>query len=93
LLPGDYYALVSSGNQRPDCQVYHWTMRQALPAIPIPLLPPDPDLWIDLGAVFSTTYERGRYSRSIDYTAPPAIALDSARMAWVTERARIGISG
>ena len=59
----------SRGNQRPACQVYAWTMRQSLPAIPIPLLPSDPDLSIDLGAVFRTTYERGRYSRSVDYAA------------------------
>ena len=42
----------------------------ALPAIPIPLLPPDPDVWFDLAAVFATTYERGRYRGSVDYAAP-----------------------
>jgi len=82
----DYYTFVSRWNQRPKCQVYHGTMRQPLPTIPIPLLPPDPDVWIDLGAVFRTTYERGRYGRSIDYTASLPVALDSARLAWVTER-------
>ncbi len=66
LPPGDYYAMVSRGNQRPACQVYAWTLQQVLPAIPIPLLPSDPDLWIDLAAVFRTTYERGRYI-SLDY--------------------------
>jgi len=90
LPPGDYYALISRWDRRPDCQVYHWTMQQSLPPIPIPLLPPDPDVWIDLGAVFRTTYERGRYGRSIDYSAPPPMALDRARLAWVTERARGG---
>jgi hypothetical protein len=92
LPPGDYYALVSRGDNRPACQVYAWTMRQALPAIPIPLLPPDPDVWLDLGAVFTTTYARGRYERSVDYTAPPPIPLDSARLAWVMERGRGGAS-
>jgi len=88
LPPGDYYALVSRGDQRPACDVYAWTLRQPLPAIPIPLLPPDPDVWFDLGAVFTTTYERGRYARSVDYAAPPTVALDAARLAWVRERAR-----
>ena len=63
-------------------------MRQPLPAIPIPLLPPDPDVWINLGAVFRTTYERGRYARAVDYTALPPVALDAARLTWATERAR-----
>jgi hypothetical protein len=88
LPPGDYYAHVARWDRRPKCQVYHWTLRQALPVIPIPLLPPDPDVWIDLGAVFTTTYERGRYRRSIDYTAPPPVALDAERRAWLMERAR-----
>jgi hypothetical protein len=92
LPPGDYYALVSRGDHRPACQVYHWTMRQPLPPIPIPLLPPDPDVWIDLGAVFATTYKRGRYERSVDYTAPPPVSLDSARLAWVMEQTRGGAS-
>jgi hypothetical protein len=42
-------------------------LRQPLPAIPIPLLPPDADVWVDLAAVFRTTYQRGRYARSLDY--------------------------
>ncbi len=88
LPPGDYYALVSRGDRRPACDVYAWSMRDALPAIPVPLLPPDPDVWFDLAALFTTTYERGRYARSVAYNEPPPIALDAALLAWVTERAR-----
>jgi hypothetical protein len=88
LPPGDYYAFISRGDRRPKCQAYHWTVRDALPPIPIPLLAPDPDVWIDLGAVFRTTYERGRYHRSIDYAAPPPVTFDAAQRAWVTARAR-----
>ena len=88
LPPGDYYAMISRGDERFQCQVYHWTMQRSLPSIPMPLLRPDPDVWIDLGALFKTTYQRGRYAGSIDYSVPPPIALDAARLAWVTERAR-----
>ncbi len=84
---GDYYVLLSRSDDRPRCQVYSWALPQPLPAIPIPLLTPDPDVWIDLGAVFATTYERGRYARSVDYTASPPVRLDAARLAWVMERA------
>lgn len=90
LPPGDYYALVSRADRRPDCNVYAWTLRDRLPGIPIPLLPPDPDVWIDLAAVFATTYERGRYARSLDYAAPPAVPLPEPTRRWVTERARGG---
>jgi hypothetical protein len=70
---GDYYALVARAERRPDCDVYAWTIRDPLPSIPIPLLAPDPDVVLDLGAVFATVYERGRYARWLDYTAPLAI--------------------
>lgn len=88
LPPGDYYALLSRGDRRPDCEVYAWSLRQALPVLPIPLRPPDADVWCDLGAVFAMAYDRGRYGRSLDYAADPAVALDTTRLAWVRERAR-----
>ena len=70
LPPGDYYAMVSRVEKRFDCDVYAWALRQTLPTIPIPLAAPDPDVHLDLQAVFTLTYERGRYQRSIDYHQP-----------------------
>jgi hypothetical protein len=84
----DYCALVSHADRRPACSVYCWNLPQKLPPVPIPLLTPDPDIWIDLGAVFKTTCERGRYARAIDHGVPPPVAVDAARLAWVTARAR-----
>jgi hypothetical protein len=90
LPPGDYYALVSRGDRRPECEVYAWTMRQPLPAIPIPLLPPDPDIWLDLAAVFVAVYERGRYARSLDYASPPPITVDEEARQWIMHRVQGG---
>ena len=87
LPPGDVYALVARGDRRPDCEVYAWSIRQPLSAIRIPLLSPDPDLALDLAAVYATTFERGRYSRSIDYDAPLSIGLASDDRAWAEGRA------
>jgi hypothetical protein len=67
LPPGDCYYLVSRADQRPDCQVYAWGLRQPLPVLPVPLRAPDPDLMIPLGSVFTTAYDRGRFQRRIDY--------------------------
>jgi hypothetical protein len=86
--PGDYFALVARANRRPDCDVYAWTVRQPLPAIPIPLRPPDPDVWISLAEVFALTYERGRYARSVDYSAPLTVSLSDADLAWAQQTAR-----
>jgi hypothetical protein len=87
LPPADYSALISRSHQLLKCQVHHWTTRQPLPAIPIPLLPSDLDAWIDIGALFTTAYDRGRYGRSLDYSAPPPVSLDPDRLAWAPARA------
>jgi hypothetical protein len=78
----DYYALISGAEDRPNCEVYHWTVRDSLPAIPIPLRVPDADLRIDLGQVFRDTYERGRYARALYYTQPPPAPLSRKDAQW-----------
>jgi hypothetical protein len=86
LPPGDYFAFIGRAEKRPDCQVYSWTLRQPLPALPIPLRAPDPDVWVDLQAVLTTTYERGRFGRSLPYDLPPPGQFADADRAWVQER-------
>ncbi len=85
---GDFFALVSRGDRRSRAEVYSWTVRQPLPTIPIPLKAPDPDLLIDLGSVYATVYQRGRYPRIIDYNAPLTVLLPPDELAWAEEIAR-----
>jgi hypothetical protein len=82
LPPADYYYLVSRGDQRPDCQVYRWTLRQPLPTLPVPLRAPDADLRIDLAAVFATAYERGRFFRRLNYQGPAPAFLSEDDRQW-----------
>jgi hypothetical protein len=88
LPPGDYYAMISRSNQRPDCEVYAWSLRQPLPTIPIPLRNPDPDVSIDLGPVFRTAFARGRYGRSLPYHQSPRALLNEEDKQWAAHRAR-----
>ncbi|MFI5454677.1 MAG: DUF4058 family protein [Isosphaerales bacterium] len=85
---GDYYALVSRAEQRPRSDVYAWSIRDPLPTIPIPLLAPDPDIPLDLAAIFATVFQRGRYNRSIHYSAPLGLARGPADRTWAAELAR-----
>lgn len=62
---GDYFAMVSRGDHRPNCAVYAWSLRQPLPPIPIPLKAPDPDIWLNLDAVFATARSRWMRKRSV----------------------------
>jgi hypothetical protein len=81
---GDYYYLLARADLRPNCQVFAWTMRQPLPSLPVPLRAPDPDVHIDLGAVFTTAYQRGRYADEIDYAAPPEVHPEAEQQEWLT---------
>jgi hypothetical protein len=90
---GDYYVFVSRTERRPRSDVYSWSMRDPLPTIPIPLMSPDPDVMLDLAAIFTMVYERGRYDRSIDYQIPLALPLGASDRIWAEERARALSSG
>lgn len=83
LPPADYYYLLSRGDQRPDCQVFFWTLRQPLPTLPVPLRAPDPDIHVDLARVLATVYERGKFRTRLPYRGPlPAFVPIQAR-SWV----------
>ena len=84
LPPADYVIVVSKASERPVCDVWPVELRQPLPVLPIPLLPPDPDIPLDLGQALRTAYARARYDLRIDYTQPPAPALLPEDTAWAT---------
>jgi hypothetical protein len=88
-MPRDHYrVLVTRATRRTELDVYAWSIRDRLPAIPVPLREPDPDVAADLAAVFAETYRRGRYARALRYHRPPPGPLADADSAWATERVR-----
>jgi hypothetical protein len=90
LPPGDYYATVARADHRPVCGVYDWTVRKPFPKVGVPLLPSDPDIPLDLAALFTRVYDRGLYARTINYAAPlgAGVALSPEDRAWAEGRAR-----
>lgn len=86
LQPGDYFAFVSHANERSYVDVYGWSLRDRLPAIPIPLAEPDPDVLLDLQEVFTTTYDRAGYDYALNYRAPVRPPLTADEAVWVVER-------
>jgi hypothetical protein len=82
----DYFYFLCRSDGRPDCQVYHWGLRDRLPVLPVPLQSPDPDLLIDLQAVFNTSYERGRFARRLLYANSPPVRRSQEEQEWVREK-------
>jgi hypothetical protein len=86
---GDYHYLVSRWQDRPDSQVYSWTVRDPLPTLPVPLRHGDADLAIDLGKVFATAFERGRFTRRLARRGECPAPLSADSKAWA-ERVAAG---
>ncbi|MHB1557785.1 MAG: DUF4058 family protein [Isosphaeraceae bacterium] len=85
---GDFYALVSRAEERPQSDVYAWGLRDPIPPVPIPLSPPDGDVILDLAEVFGMAYERGRYADLVDYDVPPATVKNPSDRTWAQRTAR-----
>jgi hypothetical protein len=78
-----YIVMVCKSGERPHSSVRPISVRQPLPTIPIPLLPPDPPVPLDLGQALRTAYERACYDLRVDYRQPPIPPLSSTDAAWV----------
>ena len=82
---GDYFSFVTRVERRPKVEVYSWPLERRLPTIPIPLAEGDPDVQLDLQAVFDTTYDRAGYDYSLKYSKPIDPPLSEAQRVWVAE--------
>jgi hypothetical protein len=82
---GDYRAMISRVERRPQAEVYAWTLRQPLPTVPVPLAGGDPDAAMDLQAIFTSAYDRSGYDYSLDYRRPVEPPLSEVDSAWVRE--------
>jgi hypothetical protein len=83
-----YFVLLSRVETRPLMDVWPIALSAPLPTVPVPLLPGDPDVLLDLQAAFTATYDLLGYDLIIDYTLPPVVPLSEAETAWVETRLR-----
>jgi hypothetical protein len=90
-LAADYIVLVNRA--RPDnlrvSEIWPVALSAPLPTMPVPLLPPDPDVMLDIADALRQIYTRARYARRIDYrAAPPPPDLSPEDAAWVDDHLR-----
>jgi Protein of unknown function (DUF4058) len=65
------------------CEVYLVRLQSRLPRIRTPLLPGDPDVVLDIPAVFARCYDAARYDLDLDYTQLPPPTLSPPELAWL----------
>lgn len=78
-----YLITISRANRRKQLEFYAVPLRERLPRCRIPLRPPDPDVVLDLPAVFTRCYDVGGYDLLIDYHQPPDVPLSQAELDWL----------
>jgi hypothetical protein len=88
LRPCDYRILVSRADQRMRTRFWPISVRQPLPVIKIPLRGKDPEVPLDLAAVFRTGYDRAAYDASVDYRKEPRPPLEGDDAKWAQELLR-----
>lgn len=81
----DYYILVNRGYQRPDADLYAFTVRDALPTFPVPLKQGDKEPVLDLQQLLHDIYECARFDLVIDYSQPAKPPLSPEDTAWASE--------
>lgn len=71
-LDTDYICLVNRASYGDDriSEIWPVALNEPLPDLPIPLLPPDPDVILPLNEAVKNIYDRAAYARRIDYQQP-----------------------
>lgn len=77
----DYYALVSSSQDRPRVGIWPILLRNPLPTVPIPLRDPDPPVHVDLQEALHRVYDAAGYEDYI-YGSRPQPPLGEADDEW-----------
>ncbi len=81
----DYFVYIGRPNLRPRCLLVYWNMRKPIPKVPIPLLPEDGEVELDLGAVFLAAYEPALYDRRLPYDQRLIPAPSEQDQQWISD--------
>jgi hypothetical protein len=81
-----YFVFLSRADRRPRVEVWPISLEQRLPTVPVPLLPGDADVSLDLQQALQNIYDLFSYDQAVDHNAALAIPLSDEHMRWVAER-------
>ena len=81
----DYFIFLTRAERRNATETWPVGVRDSLPVVPVPLLPGDKDVPLDLAHALRTIYDEARYDLSIDYGEPPVPPLPEKDAEWAQE--------
>ena len=77
-----YFVFLSRAENRPDTEVFPITLDQRLPVVPVPLLPGDGEVRLDLQQALTNVYDLLSYDLAVDYRRPPEVPLPAHAIPW-----------
>jgi hypothetical protein len=83
-----YFVFLSRANLRSRVQVWPIPLEQPLPTVPVPLLPGDSDVLLNLQEALQTIYDLFCYEDAANHTGAPVVPVSPEQMAWLEERLR-----
>ncbi len=86
LPPAAYYIYLSRFTQRPYTDVWPIQLRERLPVVPVPLLPPDADVLLNMQTAVDACFKLVGYQRLLDYTqSPPPPPISPEDTEWMRQ--------
>jgi hypothetical protein len=83
-----YFVFLTRNENKPITEVWPILLQDSLPPVPVPLLPGDADVLVNLQQALTTVYDLFAYDLAIDYSKPPRAPLPPEAAAWADERIR-----
>lgn len=77
-----YFVFLSRAENRPMTHVWPVRLDEPLPSIPVPLLPGDPDITLELQVALKNIYDLVGYDLAVDYHKPPEVPLEPEFVRW-----------
>jgi hypothetical protein len=81
----DYFIFLTRAERRNLTETWPVSVRDSLPVVPVPLLPGDEDVPLDMSHALRTIYDEARYDLGIDYGQPPVPPLAEEEAGWAQE--------
>lgn len=81
----DYRLVVSRSQNRPQADIYFFSVRDPIPDLPIPLRPTETEPTLPLNQILHNLYDLARYDLSLNYRHLPNPPLKAADEAWANE--------
>ncbi|MCS6882909.1 MAG: DUF4058 family protein [Oscillochloridaceae bacterium] len=86
MLPEAPYLIALTRAHTGSTDVWPLRLPDPLPVVPVPLLPPDDDVVLDLGLALREVYDEAAYDLSIDYQQdPPPPPLSAEERSWLNQ--------